>query len=86
MLAAAHSIPECVAVATIGAPFDTAHALHLFGDALAEVERDGEATVEIAGRSFRSGAIWCAIWRARIRRARIAGAASRAARDARAHR
>ena len=55
VLAAAQSVPECVAVATIGAPFDTAHALHLLGDAVTEVEREGVATVEIAGRSFRVG-------------------------------
>ncbi|MGD9508215.1 MAG: alpha/beta fold hydrolase [Geminicoccaceae bacterium] len=55
VLAAVHSIPDCVAVATIGAPFDTAHALHLLGDALAEVEREGVATVQIAGRGFKVG-------------------------------
>ncbi|MFL5332716.1 MAG: alpha/beta fold hydrolase [Geminicoccaceae bacterium] len=55
ILAAAPLIPESVAVATIGAPFDTAHALHLFGDALPAIERDGEAPVEIAGRRFTIG-------------------------------
>src|SRR4051794_30649296 len=55
ILAAAPQIPEAAAVATIGAPFDTAHALHLLGDALPAVERDGEAAVEIAGRRFTIG-------------------------------
>ena len=52
ILAAAPLIAESVAVATIGAPFDTAHALHLLGEALPAVERLGEAPVEIAGRRF----------------------------------
>ncbi len=55
ILAAAPSIPELVAVATIGAPFDTAHALHLFADALPTLEQQGEAPVEIAGRRFTVG-------------------------------
>ena len=55
ILAAAPSIPESVAVATIGAPFDTAHALHLFADALPTLEQRGEAPVEIAGRRFTVG-------------------------------
>jgi uncharacterized OsmC-like protein/alpha/beta superfamily hydrolase len=55
ILAATPQIPEAAAVATIGAPFDTAHALHLLGDALPAVERDGEAAVEIAGRRFTIG-------------------------------
>ena len=55
ILAAAPQIPESVAVATIGAPFDTAHTLHLLGDALPEVERQGVAPVEIAGRRFLVG-------------------------------
>ena len=55
ILAAAPLIPESVAFATIGAPFDTAHALHLLGDALPEVERQCAAPVEIAGRRFLIG-------------------------------
>jgi len=52
VLAAARRVPEAVAVATIGSPFDPAHVLHLIKDAAA-VERDGEAEVDIGGRPFR---------------------------------
>jgi uncharacterized OsmC-like protein/alpha-beta hydrolase superfamily lysophospholipase len=53
VLAAAHRLPEAVAVATIGAPFDVAHVVHLFGEARAEIEARGEAEVTLGGRSFR---------------------------------
>ena len=52
ILAAARRVPEAVAVATIGSPFDPAHVLHLIKDTAA-VERDGEAEVDIGGRPFR---------------------------------
>jgi len=52
VLAAARRVPEAVAVATIGSPFDPAHVLHLIKDREA-VERDGEAEVDIGGRPFR---------------------------------
>jgi len=52
VLAAARRVPEAVAVATIGSPFDPAHVLHLIKDTAA-VERDGEAEVDIGGRPFR---------------------------------
>jgi len=52
VLAAAPRVPEAVAVATIGSPFDPAHVLHLIKDRSA-VERDGEAEVDIGGRPFR---------------------------------
>jgi len=52
VLAAARRVPEAVAVATIGSPFDPAHVLHLIKDKEA-VERDGEAEVNIGGRPFR---------------------------------
>jgi len=52
VLAAARRVPEAVAVATIGSPFDPAHVLHLIKD-IAAVERDGEAEVDIGGRLFR---------------------------------
>ena len=63
ILAAAPAIPESVAVATIGAPFDTAHALHLFADALPALEAHGRGGGEIAGRRFRSAATRDAISR-----------------------
>ncbi len=52
VLAAARRVPEAVAVATIGSPFDPAHVLRLIKDKAA-VERDGEAEVDIGGRPFR---------------------------------
>ena len=53
VLAAAHRVPEAVAVATIAAPADPAHVGHLLASAQAEIEAQGEAEVTIAGRSFR---------------------------------
>ncbi len=53
VLAAAPQIPEVEAVATIAAPSDPAHVARVFTpDALAAIERDGEAEVELAGRPF----------------------------------
>ena len=52
VLAAASSVPEAVAVATIGAPFDPGHVAHLFQSAADEIEAKGEAEVLIAGRPF----------------------------------
>ncbi len=53
VLAAAAQVPEVRAVATIGAPADPAHVAHLFAAARTEIEAQGEAEVEIAGRTFR---------------------------------
>jgi uncharacterized OsmC-like protein/pimeloyl-ACP methyl ester carboxylesterase len=55
VLAAAGDIPEVRAVVTIAAPADTGHVLSHFGSSLAAIERDGEAEVTLAGRSFRIG-------------------------------
>lgn len=52
VLAAAESIPEVAAVATIGAPADVAHVRRLFSNVDELVER-GEAQVSIGGRPFR---------------------------------
>lgn len=52
VLAAAHEIPEAVAVATIGAPFEPAHVQHLLGDAAPAINANGEAAVSLAGRTF----------------------------------
>lgn len=49
---AALRIPECIGVATINAPFDPAHAQHLFAHAIADIEAKGAAEVTLAGRSF----------------------------------
>ncbi|MCC7484038.1 MAG: alpha/beta fold hydrolase [Burkholderiales bacterium] len=53
VLAAAARIPESLAVATIGAPFDPAHVAQLIAPARAEIEAAGEAEMELAGRRFR---------------------------------
>lgn len=52
VIAVAADIAEVRAVATIGAPADVAHITRLFGTQLPEIEREGRAVVEIAGRSF----------------------------------
>lgn len=51
-LLAAPRIPSVAAVATIAAPAHPSHAAKLFGSAREEIERQGEATVELAGRPF----------------------------------
>jgi uncharacterized protein len=53
VLAAASDIPEVKAVVTIGAPSDPSHVVGLFRDHLERIETDGEAEVQLAGRSFR---------------------------------
>lgn len=55
VLAAASQLPKVAAVATIGAPFDVEHVKRLFGDRLADIERDGEAEVNLGGRRLRVG-------------------------------
>jgi uncharacterized OsmC-like protein/alpha-beta hydrolase superfamily lysophospholipase len=52
VLAAAHRIPEARAVVTIGAPFDPAHVVGLFGDRAAEIASKGEVEVTLEGRPF----------------------------------
>ena len=52
VLAAAHRIQEAKAVVTIGAPSDIAHVLHHFHAQLEDIERDGVASVTLAGRTF----------------------------------
>ncbi len=52
VLRAAAEIPSTLAVATIGAPSHPAHVIERFEDALAEIRTLGQATVELAGRSF----------------------------------
>ena len=53
VLQAAHRLPSVRAVATIGAPADPSHVLKQVESSREEIERDGEATVRIAGRPFR---------------------------------
>ena len=52
VLSAAGSIPEARAVATIGAPSDTAHVIKHFKARLDEIREDGVAEVTLAGRRF----------------------------------
>lgn len=51
VLAAAGQIVDCKAVATIGAPFDPAHVLQHLGEGVQQIMSDGEATVQLAGRT-----------------------------------
>ncbi|MCL3883460.1 bifunctional alpha/beta hydrolase/OsmC family protein [Marivita sp. GX14005] len=52
VLRAAGQIGGVKAVATIGAPFDPGHVTHNFADALDDIERSGEAEVDLGGRRF----------------------------------
>jgi uncharacterized OsmC-like protein/alpha/beta superfamily hydrolase len=51
-LTAAHRVPDCLAVATLAAPFDPAHVAHLFSEQADELAAQGEAQVNIGGRPF----------------------------------
>ncbi len=52
VLAAAERIPEALALATVGAPFDPAHVAKQFGAAAGAIAQDGAAQVSLAGRAF----------------------------------
>ncbi len=52
VLAAAGRVPECKAVATIGAPSTPQHVRHLFAHAEPEIMSEGQAEVNLAGRKF----------------------------------
>jgi uncharacterized OsmC-like protein/fermentation-respiration switch protein FrsA (DUF1100 family) len=53
VLRAAARIPSVVAVATIGAPAEPSHVERLLTGSRDQIEADGEAEVELAGRRFR---------------------------------
>lgn len=53
VLAAAPRVPECVAVATIGAPSEPDHVRKTLTRSNPEIEARGESEVRIGGRSFR---------------------------------
>ena len=53
ILAASAKVDDAVAVATINAPFDPSHVLHLLKDSAAQIESGGEAEVSLYGRNFR---------------------------------
>lgn len=52
VIVAARHIPEIKAVATIGAPADSAHVAHHFDDSREEILEKGEAQVQLVGRPF----------------------------------
>ena len=53
VLAAAARVPETVAIATLGSPFEPEHVLRLLKDSVGKIDVQGDARVEIAGRDFR---------------------------------
>jgi putative redox protein len=53
VLQAAGLIPSCVAVSTIGAPYDPEHVTHLLVSVREEIEEEGAAHVLLAGRKFK---------------------------------
>ncbi|NOX41810.1 MAG: alpha/beta hydrolase, partial [Alphaproteobacteria bacterium] len=52
VLKAAPEIPSIKAVATIGAPFDPEHVTHNFCTCISDIQRDGQAKVNLGGRPF----------------------------------
>ena len=52
VLMAAHQVPECRGVVTIGAPCNPEHVTHLLECSRDEIEKNGYATVKLAGRPF----------------------------------
>ncbi|MBS3821837.1 MAG: OsmC family protein, partial [Phycisphaerae bacterium] len=52
VLMAAEPLPAVTAVATIGAPGDPAHVTHLLSQHLDQIEKHGEATIQLGGRPF----------------------------------
>ena len=52
MIPAALQVPEASGVITIGAPSSPDHVQHLFAASVEEIEEDGEAEVDLAGRPF----------------------------------
>jgi len=52
VLSVAGALPEVRAVATIGAPGDAAHVLKSFRGDLETIRKEGQGTVELAGRHF----------------------------------
>ena len=53
VLKAAESVPEAVAIATIGAPFSAQHVSKQLGADLDKITAQGEAEVDLAGRKFK---------------------------------
>ena len=55
VLRAAGDMDGIKAVVTIGAPYDPEHVTHNFSDALADIETEGKAKVDLGGRPFTIG-------------------------------
>ncbi|WP_339720630.1 bifunctional alpha/beta hydrolase/OsmC family protein [uncultured Paraglaciecola sp.] len=53
VLGVAQKVPESVAVVTIGSPSDAAHVTHNFAAHIDDIEANGEAEVNLAGRKFK---------------------------------
>jgi putative redox protein len=53
VLGVAQKVAESVAVVTIGSPSDAAHVAHNFADHIDDIEANGEAEVNLAGRKFK---------------------------------
>lgn len=53
VLGVAQKVPESVAVVTIGSPSDAAHVAHNFAAHIDDIEANGEAEVNLAGRKFK---------------------------------
>lgn len=52
VLAAAHKVPECTAVATIAAPADPAHVTCHFGAVLEDIAKTGQGEINVGGGAF----------------------------------
>ncbi len=52
VIGAAARIPETKGIVTIGAPSEAAHVAHQFAERRDDIEKNGEATVQLAGRPF----------------------------------
>jgi len=53
ILQAAHKVPSCMAVATIGAPSDPRHISKLLESERETIEKQGEAIIVLGGRKFK---------------------------------
>jgi putative redox protein len=51
-LSAAHQIPECKGVITIGAPANAVHVAKHFGEKISAIETEGQAEINVAGRKY----------------------------------
>ncbi|GGD74470.1 bifunctional alpha/beta hydrolase/OsmC family protein [Lacimicrobium alkaliphilum] len=52
ILAMADKVPEVKALATIGAPYNASHVIKNFGDAVEQIEQQGQARVRLGPRHF----------------------------------